>query len=461
MFDRLNFDDTIVAISTPIGIGGIGIVRLSGKDAIKIVDRIFVAKTGKRLASIKSHRIIYGKIVDLSNSVLDEVLVTVMRAPKTYTKEDIVEINCHGGLVVTKAILDLVVSLGGRVACKGEFTMRAFLNARIDLVQAEATLDLIEAQTNRSLNQSLCQLSGELSKKIGSFSKIAFELLINLEAKINFPDEGDVKSRIKDDFPEKINSLINELSRLMETFQTGRLIKEGINVVICGRTNVGKSSLLNELVSCDRSIVSSIPGTTRDTIDELVNLDGFLMRITDTAGIIEAKDEIEKEALRRSKKAIKDADVILLMVDASQGLNKEDQILITTLKNRNIILIINKIDLPRKIELSNVGIKNKVFISVLKKRNIGELKKLIVDSAWNDKLNSSLEFVLTNSRQKEALNNALNYLIAAQKSFNKEFSFEFIAEDIKKGIAELDSITGRHTTDAMLESIFSRFCIGK
>lgn len=461
MFDRLNFDDTIVAISTPIGIGGIGIVRLSGKDAIKIVDRIFVAKTGKRLASIKSHRIIYGKIVDLSNSVLDEVLVTVMRAPKTYTKEDIVEINCHGGLVVTKAILDLVVSLGGRVASRGEFTMRAFLNARIDLVQAEATLDLIEAQTNRSLNQSLCQLSGELSKKIGSFSKIAFELLINLEAKINFPDEGDVKSRIKDDFPEKINSLINELSRLMETFQTGRLIKEGINVVICGRTNVGKSSLLNELVSCDRSIVSSIPGTTRDTIDELVNLDGFLMRITDTAGIIEAKDEIEKEALRRSKKAIKDADVILLMVDASQGLNKEDQILITTLKNRNIILIINKIDLPRKIELSNVGIKNKVFISVLKKRNIGELKKLIVDSVWNDKLNSSLEFVLTNSRQKEALNNALNYLIAAQKSFNKELSFEFIAEDIKKGIAELDSITGKHTTDAMLESIFSRFCIGK
>lgn len=461
MFNRLNFDDTIAAISTPIGTGGIGIVRINGKDAIKIADKIFVAKNSKKLNLVKSHRVVYGKIVTPSNLVLDEVLVNVMRAPKTYTKEDTIEINCHGGLIVTKEILDLIVNCGARVAGPGEFTMRAFLNARIDLLQAEATLDLIEAKTKQSLNCSLRHLSGELSKKINSFSKIALELLVNLEARINFPDESDVKAKTKDNFTKDIDLVINEISKLIKTFDCGRLIKEGINVVICGRANVGKSSLLNALVLSERSIVSSIPGTTRDTIDELANIDGFLMRLTDTAGIIEARNEIEIEAIKRSKKAIKDADVVILVVDANQKLSKEDYELIKALCDKNIILAVNKVDLPKRIDLTKVNIKNKVFISVLKKKNIDELKKLMVNSIWSDRLNSSVELILTSSRQKDALVNTLDYLVEARKSFTQNLSFEFIAEGLKRAVEELDSITGKHTSDTILDNIFSRFCIGK
>ncbi|MEW5758801.1 MAG: tRNA uridine-5-carboxymethylaminomethyl(34) synthesis GTPase MnmE [Candidatus Omnitrophota bacterium] len=460
MLNRLNYDDTIAAISTPIGIGGIGIVRLSGQDAIKLADKIFVSKNGKKLAQLASHKVCFGKIID-DDKIIDEALVTLMRAPKTYTKEDIVEINCHGGIIVTKEILNLLTKCGARLAEPGEFTMRAFLNGRIDLVQAEAILDIIEAKTKDALDLSLNNLRGSLSKKINTISKNLFELLTNLEAEINFPEENDVKGRKQNNTFKKIDAIFKDVLKLVNTFDCGRIIKEGVKTVICGKANVGKSSLLNALLEKNRSIVSEIPGTTRDTIEETVNFDGVLLKITDTAGLIKPKDKIEEEALKRSKEAIKEADIVFLVVDGSRQISKEDLFFIELLKDKQFILVINKNDLPKKVDLSVLKLDYQVSISALKKKNLGRLKKIVKDLVFSDKIVCNEEVIVTNIRQAQALRDGLVYLENAFKSAKENLSLEFIAQDLKDALNKIDSITGKDSNSEILNNIFSKFCIGK
>ncbi|MDI6758562.1 MAG: tRNA uridine-5-carboxymethylaminomethyl(34) synthesis GTPase MnmE, partial [Candidatus Omnitrophota bacterium] len=372
---NLDLSDTIVAISTSIGESGIGIVRLSGKEAFSIADKIFVSKDNKKPSAFKTYTIHYGWIVRQATKqrkIIDEVILTVMRKPKSYTKEDIVEINCHGGILAVRAVLELVLESGARLAEPGEFTKRAFLNGRIDLAQAEAVLDTIRAKTDSALKIGVEQLRGVLSDKVNNLRNALLEIIAALEADIDFPEEeaglvNPVKNnqiQIQEqeisnginlkEILERLNRLNNELKDIIEAARYGRIIREGLHVVICGRPNVGKSSLLNALLRKERSIVTPIPGTTRDTIEEIIDIKGIPIRIVDTAGILEPRDLIEKHAVERSKKQIDLADLVILLFDGSRRLSKDDTALIAKLKKKVVIAIINKIDLKQKIKKENI-----------------------------------------------------------------------------------------------------------
>lgn len=458
-------DDTITAISTPVGQGGIGIVRLSGKDAIKIADTLFRSPKRKKLKESPSHRILYGHIVDPSDkSVVDEVMVSIMRAPHTYTKEHIVEINCHGGAMPLRAVLELTLSKGARLAEPGEFTKRAFLNGRIDLAQAEAVLDVINAMTEESRKSAVNQLGGGLSTKIDGLRDDLIELAAFVEAHIDFPEEdiGSISIRKMRRMALKVRKSLNSL---IESSRYGIILREGIKTAIVGRPNVGKSSLLNSLIEQDRAIVTEVPGTTRDVIEEHLNIQGLPVRIMDTAGIRSVDNIAEKEGVRRSVRTMKDAGLVLLMLDGSLALHDTDFDLLKKSDPLNTILVINKQDLPQKIIPSGVP-QLKTFrgrtakISAKRKTGLKRLKDLIVATALHGQKVCSMETV-TNVRHVHALERARAPLDAFLTGINENTSPEFLAVELRDALDATGEIQGVTTPEDILNRIFSNFCIGK
>ena len=481
---KLNtLEDTIVAISTPVGQAGIGIIKISGKEAFAIADKIFLPAQAKGVAGksikpskFKTYTMHYGWIrenskvksqnskLKSSNEIIDEVLLSIMRAPKTYTKEDIVEINCHSGVVNLRKILDLVLKSGARLAEPGEFTKRAYLNGRIDLTQAEAVLDIIQAKTEGSLSLGLNQLKGRVSSKIQNIRAELLDVLANLEASIDFPEEDiDTKSIAR--LGKKICASEKELNALLENSNKGKILREGVKIVIAGRPNVGKSSLLNMLLEEERAIVTSVPGTTRDIIEEVINLRGIPLRIIDTAGIIEPRDLVEKEAVKRTRQKIEEAELILFVLDGSKDISKADKAFLEELREKRKVIIINKVDLPRKINISKLhklGSRNRVArISALKKQGLTELEDVIVKEVLPNKLKGNEDILISNVRHINLLRKSQGALTSAKEIINKGFALEFLSFEIREAIEYLDAIIGRKIEKDLLDKIFSEFCIGK
>ncbi len=463
--------DTIVAISTPVGEGGIGIVRMSGPESISIADRIFYSPKGLRPSLSESHKLIYGFIIDPSTGErIDEVLLAVMRAPRTYTREDIVEINCHGGYIVLKRVLELAISLGARPALPGEFTMRAFLNGRIDLTQAEAVLDLIRAKTEQAERVALDQLTGTLRKKIEDLTERLKDIVIALEAYIDFPEEDISTDSVS--WVEGLEEVIKELSELSRSFYEGRMMREGVSTVIAGRPNVGKSSLLNALTGLDRAIVTEIPGTTRDIIEEVLNIKGMPLRLIDTAGIREAKDIVEREGIRRTEAAIEKAELVLLVVDGSEELTEYDRILLERLraKQKKTIVVLNKKDLGIIVKRDQEPLKGWPVIEVSATKGYGleELKELIFETLTGRSSPGSIGSeaavgtIITRARHKALIDECLRATSDALKSLNLGEPLEIVAFNLRSAIQSLNEITGLEFSDEdILRRIFSEFCIGK
>jgi len=455
-----NLNDTISAISTAQGQGGIGIVRLSGPQAILIANRIFVGPRKQKADDFKSYAMHYGYIAD-QEKIIDEVILAVMRKPKSYTRQDVVEINCHGGLVALTEVLDLTLKQGARLAEPGEFTKRAFLNGRIDLAQAEAVIDVICAKTDSALKISLGQLSGRLSKEINRIRAKLINILAILEANIDFPEEGiDQESAA---FADNINSVALEINKLLDNAPVGRILREGILTVICGKPNVGKSSLLNALLKKERSIVTPLAGTTRDTIEELIDIRGIPVRITDTAGILKPRDLIEKEAVKRSRDYIKSADLVIILFDANKKLEKEDKKLIGEIKNKNVIAVINKIDLKSRIEKDQVFEAFPKVIQLCAKtgKNINILEDALYEVVLKGKSQVAESAIVSNLRHIQGLKNARKLISQAQKSFARKISPELTAQNLKDACSSLDKILGKSFSEDLLDRIFADFCIGK
>ncbi|OQB09753.1 MAG: tRNA modification GTPase MnmE [Candidatus Omnitrophica bacterium ADurb.Bin205] len=458
---ELNLTDTIAAISTPVGEGGIGIVRISGKDALKVADKIFISPKGLKPSSFKTHTIHYGVVKD-KDRVIDEVILAVMLAPKSYTREDTVEINCHSGIVALRDTLEVVLKCGVRMAEPGEFTRRAFLSGRIDLAQAEAVLDIIRAKTDSALKIGISQLKGGLSERLNTCRRILIDMLSRLEAAIDFPEEEDISSDFKkiNDMNIRVSSL---LRGLLDDSRLGRVLREGVHLVICGKPNVGKSSLLNAMVKKERSIVTSIPGTTRDTIEEIIDIGGIPIRVVDTAGILEPKDLVEKKAISRSKKEINSADLVIVLFDGSSKLSKEDLFLINKLKSKRSIAVINKSDLRQKIEREKIlkAFENNVDISARRLKNIDLLEKKITGLIYKGAIIKPESVMVSNLRHIQLLLKVQKSIAQIQKSLDNKLSVEFIAHDAREALGFLDDILGKRFSVDLLDKIFLEFCIGK
>jgi len=459
--DDLN--ETIAAIGTPIGESGIGIIRISGKGALPAADKIFVSKDGKKPSGFKTFTVHYGW-VSAGRNIIDEVLLTVMRAPKTYTKEDVVEISCHGGVIALRRVLDLVLENGCRLASPGEFTKRAFLNGRIDLIQAEAVIDIIKAKTDSALSVGLNQLEGGLSQEINRIREVLLEVLSGLEANIDFPEE-EIGAVNLSDYSRRLSSVNNEMKRILDSSWAGRVFREGISVVICGKPNVGKSSLLNALLKQERSIVTPIAGTTRDTIEEIIDIKGIPVRIVDTAGMIEPRDLIERKAVQRSRKYIAAADLVILLFDNSKKIDPQDEVFMRRLQKKKVIVVINKIDLKAKLEREKILKKfdHIVDISAKKMKNIGLFEEAIADLVYKGRIKSSESVLASNLRHIELIRKAQKVIAEAANSLdnNKSVPIDFMAQNIKDALRHLDDILGKNFSEDLLEKIFSEFCIGK
>ncbi|MGD9014610.1 MAG: tRNA uridine-5-carboxymethylaminomethyl(34) synthesis GTPase MnmE [Candidatus Omnitrophota bacterium] len=462
---NINLSDTITAIATPVGESGIGIVRISGRKAISIAERIFISPGGGKPSGFKTFTTHYGWIInpqDKQAEIIDEVILTVMRKPRSYTREDIVEINCHGGIIPLRKILELVLHSGARLSKPGEFTQRAFLNGRIDLAQAEAVLDIIRSKTDSALRISIEQLKGALSKKLNQLRDKLLEMLATLEANIDFPDE-DLQAVDSKNISFNLSQLDRELSLLLDNSKRGRVFREGIKVVICGKPNAGKSSLLNTLLKCERSIVTPIAGTTRDTIEDILDIRGIPVRIVDTAGIIEPRDLIEKKAVSRSQRYIQDADLVLLVFDGSRGLSYEDKILMRKTESKPTLALINKIDLKQRIKHAQIArrFKQPVRISAKSKKNIDLLEEEIAKFVFNGRIKSGEEIWISNLRHIEKLKKLKISIVRAKKSVHQNLPYELIAQDLKESVGFLDEILGRRFSEDLLDRIFGEFCIGK
>ncbi len=457
----MNLEDTIVAISTPSGEGGIGIVRLSGRDAISIASRIFHSPRGKSPAKTGSHTILYGYITNPETlTPVDEVLLSVMRAPHSYTLEDVVEINCHGGMLPLRKVLELTAKEGARLAEPGEFTFRAFMNGRIDLSQAEATIDLIRAKTDKSRRLAIEQLSGVLSEKITSTKNTIVGICAHIEAYIDFPEE-ELDLQTRTELCRKTDEVILQLRKLSSTYDEARFFREGLSVAIIGRPNVGKSSLLNALIERERAIVTELPGTTRDIIEECLNINGLPLRIMDTAGIREAHNLAESEGVRRSLLAIDGADLVLAMFDISLPLRDEDFGIIEKIRDRKSIIVLNKADLPHTVreDLFPEDLPM-VRISAKTGDGIDSLKKEVEARIFKSGSPSD-GVMITNLRHKLALDQAAESLSRASDAIKNEMPYEITALELRDGLDRLGEIVGETTTEDILNMIFSRFCIGK
>ena len=458
------FEDTIAAISTPIGVGGIGIIRVSGKEAISIVNKIFRAANKKSLMEVNSHTITYGHIISQSGKVLDEVLIMLMKAPKTFTKEDVIEINCHGGPIPLNAVLMEVINAGARLADSGEFTKRAFLNGRIDLSQVEAIMDIIEAKTELSLSQAIGQLEGNLSKKIKAYQDTLIQIIARIEVSIDYP-EYDQDEPITSDFEGELRALNDELDELLKTADTGKMIREGVKTAIVGRPNVGKSSLLNALLEENKAIVTDIPGTTRDVVEAYLNIDGIPYQLLDTAGIRETEDIVEQIGVERSKSSIEEADLVLMLVDSHVGLLDKDREILDQVKGKHVIYVLNKSDLesniPQEIleEYFNNG--KVIRISAKVQTGLNELKQAMKQVVMKGEAQVNNGATISNQRQKQALINAIKSLEKVIEAIEMGLPEDCLAIDLHDAFGHLGMIVGESIKEEIINQLFSRFCLGK
>ncbi|WP_214482908.1 tRNA uridine-5-carboxymethylaminomethyl(34) synthesis GTPase MnmE [Bacillus sp. SM2101] len=458
--------DTITAISTPMGEGAIAIVRLSGAEALSIADSIFKGPSDKKLIEVPSHTIHYGHIVDpINNETIDEVMVSVMKGPKTFTREDVVEINCHGGLVSVNRVLQTVIKGGARLAEPGEFTKRAFLNGRIDLSQAEAVIDLIRAKTDRAMNVALHQMEGRLSKLINQLRQDILETLAHVEVNIDYPEYDDVEEMTHQLLLPKANNVQYELHKLIQTSQQGKILREGLSTVIIGRPNVGKSSLLNSLVHENKAIVTDIPGTTRDVIEEYVNVRGVPLRLVDTAGIRETEDIVERMGVERSREKLKEADLILLVLNSNDELSIDDEQLFHAVEGMDVIVIINKTDLPQTINMTRVKeLANNypiVSTSLLQEEGIEQLEEAISSLFFEGGIESKDMTYVSNSRHISLLTQAKVAIDDAVNSINSGVPIDIVQIDLTRAWELLGEIIGEAVHESLIDQLFSQFCLGK
>ncbi|MFS0575834.1 tRNA uridine-5-carboxymethylaminomethyl(34) synthesis GTPase MnmE [Sporosarcina sp. 179-K 3D1 HS] len=458
--------DTIAAISTPMGEGAIAIVRLSGDEAIQIADKIFRSPSGKRLMNEPSHTIHYGHLTEpATEEIVEEVMVSMMKAPKTFTREDVVEINCHGGLVAVDRVLKLVLKEGARLAEPGEFTKRAFLNGRVDLSQAEAVMDLIRAKTDRAMNVALNQMEGKLSRLIGDLRQALLETLAQVEVNIDYPEYDDVEEMTVPLMIEKSTWVRDEIDKLLRTSSQGKILREGLSTVIIGRPNVGKSSLLNSIVQENKAIVTDIAGTTRDIIEEYVNVRGVPLRLVDTAGIRETEDIVERIGVERSRQVLKEADLILLVLNSSEELTEEDERLFEAVSGMDTIVVINKTDLPQKIDMDRVqelaGTGKIVTTSLLKEEGVDELEEAIAGLFFEGTIETGDLTYVSNARHIALLHQARATIQDALDAAEAGVPVDMIQIDVTRTWEILGEIIGDTVQDSLINQLFSQFCLGK
>lgn len=458
-------EETISAVATAVGEGGIGIIRMSGNKASAILDKIFKGKTSKKVADLESQKMVYGNIIDPENHKnIDEVLAVVMRGPRSYTREDVVEIHCHGGAVPLKNILALTLKYGARLAEPGEFTKRAFLNGRLDLAQAEAVIDVIRAKTDASLRMALGHLEGALSGKIRTLRDEILGMIANLEATIDFPEE-DIEELAAQDVKRAVYEVLGQIDHLLATKETGRILREGLETVIIGKPNVGKSSLLNALLQEKRAIVTNVPGTTRDVIEEFVNIRGVPLKIVDTAGIRETEDIVEQLGVEKTREYIGTADLILVLLDASRPLSMEDREVLALLTGRQAIVLINKSDLPTLLVMDEVYTyvaKEKIIkISVVEGQGLDTLEQMIVDMVYSGQVQEKEGAFINNLRQASLLEQVKEHLLAVVDTVDQGMPPDCIVVDLRDAWDKLGEITGDTVGEDIINQIFTKFCIGK
>lgn len=455
--------DTIAAIATSLGESGISILRVSGNNSLKIVDSLFKGKNGRKLIDIKSYTMRYGYIIEKdSGDIIDEVIVSFMKSPHSFTTEDTVEINCHGGIVVTRKILEQVIKAGARLAEPGEFTKRAFLNGRIDLSEAEAVIDIIRAKTEVSAKSAVMQSQGNVSREIVKLRGKLLEIIAHIEATVDYP-EDDIEEMTADMTTSEIQNVIKDIDSLLKTADAGKIIRNGLNTVIVGKPNVGKSSLLNALLRENRAIVTDVPGTTRDVIEEFINIDGIPVKIVDTAGIRETKDLVEKYGVEKSKEKIDEADLVIFMIDASAKIDEDDKDIIEYIKNKKYIILLNKSDLNVKIRIDDLKKLNYEYIintSVLTGQGIDDLKDAIKKLFFNGKIQTD-NLLITNERHKDVLLRARKCCSEALEVLKTTLAIDMASIDIRNAWKCMGEITGDTLESDLIDKIFSEFCLGK
>ena len=452
--------DTIAAISTPKGEGGIAIIRISGDKSFEILDKIFIKKNPN--ADLGFYKLNYGFIKD-GKKTIDEVMAVRLKAPRSYTCEDIVEINCHGGTLVSEKVLELVLRNGARHAESGEFTKRAFMNGRIDLSQAEAVMDIIQGKTEKSVSLSLDQLRGDLRDKVNEFKKALLDITAHVNVVLDYPEEG-IDDPLPVELRDNLEKVYEEANRLIDSYNTGKKIKEGIKTVIVGKPNVGKSTLLNALLHEERAIVTHIAGTTRDVIEEIINIKGIPLVLVDTAGIRKTDDIVENIGVEKSKQFIEKADLVLLVLDASKELETEDIEVITKIKenNKKVIVLLNKIDLNKKINLEGHNLENIVEISAKDNIGIEDMQEKIYSYIVEEDVeNSSEKLIITNIRHKTALEKTKDAIRNIFETIDMGLPMDLISVDLKEALDSLSEITGEISSEDILDHVFGNFCVGK
>ncbi|PIQ85823.1 MAG: tRNA uridine-5-carboxymethylaminomethyl(34) synthesis GTPase MnmE [Candidatus Omnitrophica bacterium CG11_big_fil_rev_8_21_14_0_20_45_26] len=475
-------EETIVAVATPVGEGGIGIVRLSGEKAIAIADQLFRAKKKNfQLKNAESHRFYFGTVIDCRQDAIDEVLAVVFASPHSYTKEDVVELHAHGGLVAVRQVMDHALHLGARMAEPGEFTKRAFLNGRIDLVQAEAVLDTIRAKSDLALKAAVSQLHGSVSKEVHQIKDELMKIYAHMEAYLDFPDEH-LEIYSNGEFHNRFDSACQHVKKLLDSFSKGGALREGILTVIIGCPNVGKSSLLNAFLERERALVSDIPGTTRDTLEEMITLEGIAFRLVDTAGLYRSHDPLAKASMARTRQYLEEGDLFIYMVDGQKGIQADDLAILNDLKGKPFVILVNKIDqiepLAAEVKAGKFSEARSVcsrlvsgfdqinqpgpccFVSAKSRLGIEELEKVLIKSVWQGKMERESTLV-TRLRHKRALEQALDSLVKSRAAFQNQASLELVTFDLKCALDALKEIVGEIYSEDLLDVIFSEFCIGK
>lgn len=453
---------TIAAISTATGVGGIGIIRLSGKETFEIVEKIFIPKKKENIEYIKGYSIKYGNIVDKNGKIIDEVLVSYFKEPRSYTTENMCEINTHGGTIVMRKILEICLENGAVLAEPGEFTKRAFLNGRMDLTQAESVIDILNAKSEKESNNSIEQLKGRLSEEITGIRKSILNIMADIEASIDYP-EYDIEEVTSEKTDNLLKEIDKKLEKLENSFETGKILRDGVKTAIIGRPNAGKSSLLNYLLNEERAIVTDIEGTTRDTIEEFITINGVTLKIIDTAGIRDAGDAVEQIGVKKAIEIAKTSDIVIALFDRSRELNKEDKDILELIKDKNSIIILNKSDLESKIDLEEIKKCNKKIIEVSIKNNFGmeniyeEISKIMN----LNEIGNSEELLITNIRHKNLIKEARENLKEARNTIEMNLPIDIISSNIKEILESLGKITGEEVTEDVINEIFSKFCLGK